>query len=110
METTLYLFVVAIFIILISFIVLLFWLFKSRWKFIFVCVVAGAVGGIAGYFVPSNETNIMVARILNREVMIELSIEQVHLVIGSAVGLLIGVFLTEVQPKRKRYVSKNARA
>jgi len=108
METTLYAFVVAIFIVLISIVILIFWLFKNRWKFILLWVVAGGIGGLVGYLIPSNETNIMIARILNREMMIELSIKEVHMTIGSAIGLLVVVFYIVVQSMRKKHVLKQA--
>ncbi len=108
METTLYAFVVAILIILTCFIALIIGLIKNWWRFILFCAAAGAIGGVTGYFIPSNETNIMVAKILGKEVMVELSIEQVHMVIGSAIGLLVVMFSTIVQSMRKRYVLKHA--
>jgi membrane protein YqaA with SNARE-associated domain len=108
METTLYAFVVAIFIILICFIAIIIGLFRNWWRFMLFCAAAGVIGGVAGYYIPSNETNIMVAKIFDKEVMMEVSIEQVHMVIGGAIGSLVGMFSIVVQSIRKRYVSKYA--
>ncbi len=103
METTLYTFAIAIFMILVWIIVFVVLLFRKLWKTIAILIAAGIIGGIAGYFFPSIDSNIMVARALNMEVMIELSIAEVHMVIGIAIGLLFGVFSILAESIRKRY-------
>ncbi len=107
MEATLYAFTTALFVILVWVIAFVVLLFKKCWKTIVTYIALGVIGGVAGYLLPSDGSNIMVARFLNMDVMMEVSIAEIHMIIGIAVGLLFGVFSIVAKSMRRRHASQH---
>ena len=91
-------FMIALFVIPVISIALLLWIFKKLWCRVTVILGGGLLGGLGGYFAPSETGYISIT---DTEIM--LTLDQVHVIIGVAVGLALAKVLAFTLVRREEY-------
>lgn len=77
---------------------LLLWIFKKLWCRVTIVTVGGLFGGVGGYFAPPETGYISIT---DTEIM--LTLDQVHVFNGVAVGLTLTTALAFILVWRKEY-------
>ncbi len=103
MEATLYAFITALGVILITSIVLVVLLIKRHLKGVLLTIVSGLIGGIIAYFFQTETVSFYAIKGNALNFFIEFSSAEVRGFIGMAAGLLVGIFAFTALSKVNRH-------
>lgn len=91
----------AFFFHILAFVMLLVWVLKKRWRHLLTAIAIGVIGGVAGFLFPSSDTSFFAIKGNSPSFFLELSLDGARSIIGSALGLFLGISFITLFSKRQ---------